>query len=251
MPEVLNGLGAAGAGSGGMSVVEMFISAHIVVKCVMIGLLLASVWSWAIIIEKLFAFRRARIEADKFEQMFWSGQSLEELYSGLSRGNSIAMAALFVAAMREWKRSVEGSIRALGGIQMRVEKVMDVTIGREMERLDRRLLFLATVGSTAPFVGLFGTVWGIMSSFQAIAASKNTSLAVVAPGIAEALFATALGLLAAIPAVIFYNKFSADSSRLGQRLEQFADEFSAIVSRQIDVRTPQAPQQPAPQQQAV
>ena len=120
------------------------------------------------------------------------------------------MAALFVAAMREWKRSVEGNIRALGGIQLRVEKVMDVTISREMERLDRRLLFLATVGSTAPFVGLFGTVWGIMTSFQAIAVSKNTNLAVVAPGIAEALFATALGLVAAIPAVIFYNKFSAD-----------------------------------------
>jgi biopolymer transport protein TolQ len=147
------------------------------------------------------------------------------------------MAALFVAAMREWKRSVEGNIRALGGIQLRVEKVMDVTISREMEQLDRRLLFLATVGSTAPFIGLFGTVWGIMTSFQAIAASKNTNLAVVAPGIAEALFATALGLLAAIPAVIFYNKFAADSSRLSQRLEAFADEFSAIVSRQIDVRT--------------
>ena len=146
------------------------------------------------------------------------------------------MASLFVAAMREWKRSVEGNIRALGGIQLRVEKVMDVTISREMELLDRRLLFLATVGSTAPFVGLFGTVWGIMSSFQAIAASKNTSLAVVAPGIAEALFATALGLLAAIPAVIFYNKFAANSSRLAQRLEAFADEFSAIVSRQIDVQ---------------
>jgi biopolymer transport protein TolQ len=147
------------------------------------------------------------------------------------------MASLFVAAMREWKRSVEGNIRALGGIQLRVEKVMDVTISREMEQLDRRLLFLATVGSTAPFVGLFGTVWGIMTSFQAIAVSKNTNLAVVAPGIAEALFATALGLLAAIPAVIFYNKFAADSSALSQRLEAFADEFSAIVSRQIDVRT--------------
>ena len=180
----------------------------------MIGLLLASVWSWAIIVEKLFAFRRARREADRFEQMFWSGQSLEELYTGLSRGRTISMASLFVAAMREWKRSVEGNIRALGGIQLRVEKVMDVTISREMERLDRRLLFLATVGSTAPFVGLFGTVWGIMTSFQAIAVSKNTNLAVVAPGIAEALFATALGLLAAIPAVIFYNKFSAGFSRL-------------------------------------
>jgi biopolymer transport protein TolQ len=213
------------------------LQAHLVVKIVMIGLLLASIWSWAIIVEKLVSFRRARVENDRFEQMFWSGQSLDELYGGLMRGKTITMGALFVAAMREWKRSVEGNIRALGGIQLRVEKVMDVTISREMERLDRRLLFLATVGSTAPFIGLFGTVWGIMTSFQAIAVSKNTNLAVVAPGIAEALFATALGLLAAIPAVIFYNKFAADSARIGQRLEAFADEFAAIVSRQIDVRS--------------
>jgi biopolymer transport protein TolQ len=221
----------------GVSFLELFLQASPIVQLVMTGLLLASVWSWAIIIEKLFAFRRAKLEADRFEQTFWSGQSLDELYSGLSRGRTIAIAALFVAAMREWKRSVEGNIRALGGIQLRVEKVMDVTISREMERLDRRLLFLATVGATAPFVGLFGTVWGIMTSFQAIAVSKNTSLAVVAPGIAEALFATALGLMAAIPAVIFYNKFSADSAQISQRLEAFADEFAAIVSRQIDVRS--------------
>lgn len=224
------------AGGGEHSIVQMFVQAHPAVKFVMIGLVLASIWSWAIIFTKIFAFRNARREADKFEQMFWSGQSLEELYAALARDRSFSMAALFVAAMREWKRSVEGNIRALGGIQLRVEKVMDVTISREMERLERSLLFLATVGSTAPFVGLFGTVWGIMTSFQAIAVSKNTSLAVVAPGIAEALFATALGLLAAIPAVIAYNKFSADSARLAQRLEAFADEFSAIVSRQIDVR---------------
>jgi biopolymer transport protein TolQ len=223
--------------AGGVSFLELFIAASPVVQAVMAGLLVASIWSWAIIFEKLFAFRRARIEADKFEQTFWSGQSLDELYNGLARGRTIAIAALFVAAMREWKRSVEGNIRALGGIQLRVEKVMDVTISREMERLDRRLLFLATVGSTAPFVGLFGTVWGIMTSFQAIAISKNTNLAVVAPGIAEALFATALGLMAAIPAVIFYNKFSADSAQISQRLEAFADEFAAIVSRQIDVRS--------------
>jgi biopolymer transport protein TolQ len=221
----------------GVSFIELFMQASPTVQAVMIGLLLASIWSWAIIIEKVFAFRRARVESDKFEQMFWSGQSLDELYTNLSRGRTITMAALFVAAMREWKRSVEGNIRALGGIQLRVEKVMDVTISREMERLDRRLLFLATVGSTAPFVGLFGTVWGIMTSFQAIAVSKNTSLAVVAPGIAEALFATALGLLAAIPSVIFYNKFSADSQQISQRLSAFADEFAAIVSRQIDVRS--------------
>ncbi len=222
---------------GGFSFLELFLNAHIVVQLVMAGLLIASIWSWAIVIEKYFAFRRARAESDRFEHMFWSGQSLDELYTALSRTKPITMAALFVAAMREWKRSVEGNIRALGGIQLRVEKVMDVTISREMERLDRRLLFLATVGSTAPFVGLFGTVWGIMSSFQAIAVSKNTNLAVVAPGIAEALFATALGLVAAIPAVIFYNKFSADSAQISHRLEAFADEFAAIVSRQIDVRT--------------
>jgi biopolymer transport protein TolQ len=225
------------AAAPGFSFLDMFLTAHPVVKFVMLGLIFASIWAWAIIIEKFFAFRRARREADRFEQQFWSGQSLEELYAALSRGRTFSMASLFVAAMREWKRSVEGNVRAMGGIQMRVEKVMDVTISREMELLDRRLLFLATVGSTAPFVGLFGTVWGIMSSFQAIASAKNTNLAIVAPGIAEALFATALGLLAAIPAVIFYNKFAADSSRLGQRLEAFADEFSAIVSRQIDVRT--------------
>jgi biopolymer transport protein TolQ len=222
---------------GGISMLEMFLSASLIVQVVMVGLLVASVWSWAIIFSKIFLFRRARRETDKFEQLFWSGQSLEELYGTMSRGKTESMASLFVAAMREWKRTMEGNPRTLGGIQMRVEKVMDVTISREMERLDRSLLFLATVGSTAPFVGLFGTVWGIMTSFQAIAMSKSTNLAVVAPGIAEALFATALGLLAAIPSVIFYNKLSADSGRLGQRLEGFADEFSAIISRQIDVRT--------------
>ena len=222
------------AGNHGLSFLKLFLGADIVVQLVMLGLLLASIWSWAIIVEKLFSFTKARREVDRFEQAFWSGQSLDELYSGLARGQTIAMAALFVAAMREWKRSVDGNIRSLGGIQLRVEKVMDVTIGREMERLDRRLLFLATVGATAPFVGLFGTVWGIMNSFQAIAVSKNTNLAVVAPGIAEALFATSIGLMAAIPAVIFYNKFSSDSARIGQRLEAFADEFAAIVSRQID-----------------
>ena len=225
------------ATAGGFSFLELFLQAHVVVQLVMLGLLVASVWSWAIVVEKLVAFRRARRESEYFENMFWSGQSLDELYGALSGSKTITTAALFVAAMREWKRSVEGNIQALGGIQLRVDKVMDVTINREMERLDRRLLFLATVGATAPFVGLFGTVWGIMTSFQAIAVSKNTSLAVVAPGIAEALFATALGLLAAIPAVIFYNMFSAESAQISHRLEAFADEFSAIVSRQIDVRS--------------
>jgi biopolymer transport protein TolQ len=220
----------------GISFYELFIHASLTVQIVMVGLLLASVWSWAIIIEKLISFARAKRETNKFEQLFWSGQSLEELYSALSRQRTQAMSALFVAGMREWKRSVEVNPKTLRGIQLRVEKVMDVTILREIERLESRLLFLATVGSTAPFIGLFGTVWGIMTSFQAIATSKNTSLAVVAPGIAEALFATALGLLAAIPSVIFYNKFSNEAGRLEQRLGGFADEFAAIVSRQVDTR---------------
>jgi biopolymer transport protein TolQ len=219
-----------------LSILELFRNAHIVVKIVMIGLLLASVWSWAIIIEKFFLFARTKKETDAFEAVFWSGQSLEELYQALSQRRNTGMAALFVAAMREWKRSIERNPKPTPGTQLRVEKVMDVTISRELERLERRLTFLATVGSTAPFVGLFGTVWGIMTSFQAIAVSKNTNLAVVAPGIAEALFATALGLLAAIPAVIFYNKFNSQAARQGARLEGFADEFAAILSRQIDVR---------------
>jgi biopolymer transport protein TolQ len=227
---------APAAPSADFSFLSLFLQAHIVVKLVMIGLLLASVWSWGIIIEKTFVFGRTRRETDEFERLFWSGQSLDELYALMSQRRASSMASLFIAAMREWRRSIENTVRPLAGVQDRIERVMDVTIAREMDRLERRLLFLATVGSTAPFVGLFGTVWGIMTSFQSIAASKNTSLAVVAPGIAEALFATALGLLAAIPAVIFYNKFASETSRFSQRFDGFADEFLAIVSRQIDMR---------------
>ncbi len=216
-----------------LSIWELFRNAHIVVKIVMLGLLAASIWSWAIILEKFFQFARTKKETDKFEQVFWSGQSLVELYQALNQRRNTSMAALFVAGMREWLRSSE-TAKPSAGTQLRVQKVMDVAISREVERLERRLTFLATVGSTAPFVGLFGTVWGIMTSFQAIAVSKNTNLAVVAPGIAEALFATALGLLAAIPAVIFYNKFNSEVARHAARLEGFADEFAAILSRQID-----------------
>jgi biopolymer transport protein TolQ len=219
------------------SFLALFLQAHIVVKIVMIGLVLASVWGWAVIIEKFIIYARTRRETDEFERLFWSGQSLDELYTMISPRRNTALAALFVAAMREWRRSIEATPKPLAGVQHRIERVMDVTINREIDRLERRLLFLATVGSTAPFIGLFGTVWGIMTSFQSIAASKNTSLAVVAPGIAEALFATALGLLAAIPAVIFYNKFSAEAGRLTQRFESFSDEFIAIVSRQLDMRS--------------
>lgn len=224
------------AGNGDISLISLFEQAHLIVKIVIIGLLLSSVWTWAIIVDKTILYSRIRRQMDRFEKLFWSGQSLEELYRSLSGRTPTAMASVFVAAMREWKRSFEAGARSPMGLQMRIDKVLDVTIARETERLERRLLFLATVGSSAPFIGLFGTVWGIMSSFQAIANSKNTALAVVAPGIAEALLATALGLLAAIPAVVAYNKLSSDASKIGQRLEGFADEFSAILSRQVDER---------------
>ncbi len=219
-----------------LSIFTLFWQAHWIVKTVMIGLLVCSVWVWAIAIDKVILYARAKRAMDGFEQTFWSGQSLEELYRMVSARPNHSMAALFVAAMREWKRSFEGHPHSFAGLQMRIEKVMDVTIMREIERLERRLLVLATVWSAGPFIGLFGTVWGIMTSFQSIAASKNTSLAVVAPGIAEALFATAIGLVAAIPATIFYNKFSSEVNKQAQRLEGFADEFAAILSRQIDER---------------
>jgi biopolymer transport protein TolQ len=219
-----------------LSIFTLFLQAHWIVKSVMVGLMVCSIWVWAIAIDKLILYARTTRAMDGFEQTFWSGQSLEELYRMVSARPNHSMAALVVAAMREWKRSFEGAPRSFAGLQMRIEKVMDVTIMREIERLERRLLVLATVGSAGPFIGLFGTVWGIMTSFQSIAASKNTSLAVVAPGIAEALFATAIGLVAAIPATIFYNKFSSEVNKQAQRLEGFADEFAAILSRQIDER---------------
>ncbi len=219
------------------SLLSLFLDASIVVQAVMVGLLLASIWCWAIIVDKTLLFARSKRQLNQFEQVFWSGQSLEDLYRTVSERPNYGMAALFVAAMSEWKRSFERNARSPIGLQTRIDKVLDVAMAREMERLEKRLLFLATLGSSAPFIGLFGTVIGIMTSFQAIAGSKSTNLAVVAPGIAEALMATALGLLAAIPAVVAYNKLSADAGKIATRLEGFADEFSAILSRQIDEKT--------------
>jgi biopolymer transport protein TolQ len=233
-PEVVQGALAEPAGT--FSLLALFWQAHIVVKLVILGLLAASVWCWAIIVDKLLLYSRLRRQIDKFESVFWSGQSLDQLYQQVSQRDVHGTAALFVAAMKEWKRTYESNVRSLQGLASRIDRVMDVTLAREVDRLERRLLVLATVGSAGPFIGLFGTVWGIMTSFQAIAASKNTNLAVVAPGIAEALLATALGLLAAIPAVMFYNKFSTQVSRLATRMEGFSDEFAAILSRQIDER---------------
>ena len=225
--------------SASLSVWALFWQAGWIVKLVMIGLLGASIWTWAIIIDKIIAYGRMRLALNRFEQTFWSGQSLEELYRTLSERNTTGMGSIFVAAMREWKKSFEKGARAPLGLQTRIDKAMDLALTREMERLEGRLGFLATIGSAAPFIGLCGTVVGIMTSFQAIAGSKSTSLAVVAPGIAEALLATAIGLLAAIPAVVAYNKLSSDAGKLAVRMEGFADEFSAILSRQIDEKVAQ------------
>jgi biopolymer transport protein TolQ len=221
----------------GISVVSLFWRADPLVKGVMILLLLASLWSWAIIINKSLALSALRRRAQKFEKTFWSGQSLDELYQQFSAKADHPMATVFIAALREWRRAFEGGPpreAMLVGVRDRIEKAMSVTISRETDGIESHLGFLATVGATAPFIGLFGTVWGIMNSFSAIAARHDTTLAVVAPGIAEALFATAMGLLAAIPAVIFYNRFVNEIGRYGNRLDAFADEFSTILSRQLD-----------------
>lgn len=219
-----------------LSLLSLFLHADAVVKLVMVILLLASIWVWTIIIEKIMTIRRANREADAFEDSFWSGGSLDELYEREGADPSNPMAAVFGAAMSEWKRTarIAGSEIGKTGVKERVDRAMNVTIMREMERMERFMIFLASVGATAPFIGLFGTVWGIMHSFSAIAAMHNTDLAVVAPGIAEALFATAIGLVAAIPAVLAYNKLSNDLSRFAGRLEGFGTEFSAILSRQTE-----------------
>ena len=189
------------------------------------------------IIEKSVRLRLLNRDATEFEDSFWSGGSLDALYDRIGAQPLDPMGAVFSSAMKEWRRSAEtGNLTVDRGSSLteRIERVMDVTLSRELEHVERQMIILASTGSTAPFIGLFGTVWGIMNSFQSIAMSKNTSLAVVAPGIAEALFATALGLLAAIPAVIAYNKISKDLDRYAARLEDFSSEFSAIISRQLD-----------------
>lgn len=220
------------------SVWALFLKADIIVKAVMIFLFVASIWCWAIIVEKILRLRKLNSSAEKFEDIFWSGGSLDTLYDQIGTQPTDPMSAVFSAAMREWRRSVDsgGGPDSSSSLMERINRVMDVTVNREIERIERQMTILASTGSTAPFVGLFGTVWGIMNSFQAISITKNTSLAVVAPGIAEALFATALGLVAAIPAVIAYNKISKDLDRYAARLDDFSSEFSAIILRQMEGR---------------
>jgi len=216
------------------SLLALFLRATIVVKIVMFMLVLASVWSWAIIVQKFINYRKARSEGDQFEEAFWSGQPLDQIFDRVGQKPRSAIEKIFTAGMSEWKRSHRSDGGLMAGAQQRIDRAMNVAIGRETDSLMSGLTFLATVGSISPFVGLFGTVWGIKNSFQEIAAQQSTNLAVVAPGIAEALVATGLGLLAAIPAVIFYNKLSGDAERLAADNETFADEFSMILSRQLD-----------------
>ncbi|MBL3571211.1 protein TolQ [Rhodovulum sp. BSW8] len=216
------------------SLLALFLRATITVKLVMLLLIVASFWSWSIIIQKIITYRKARAEAARFDEEFWSGEPLDELFDKIGPEPQAAPERIFAAGMMEWRRSHRQDGKLIAGAAARIDRSMDVAIAKETDSLNAGLSFLATVGSTAPFVGLFGTVWGIKHAFEQIALQQNTNLAVVAPGIAEALVATALGLLAAIPAVIFYNKLSADSDRLGGGYESFADEFSTILSRQLD-----------------
>ncbi|WP_113911979.1 protein TolQ [Roseovarius dicentrarchi] len=217
-----------------MSMWGMFAQATFIVKLVMLLLIGASFWAWSIIVQKLILYRKARREAEAFDRQFWSGEPLDELFEQIGTDPAGQSQRIFASGMMEWRRSHRTDGGMIAGATARIDRSMDVAIAKESEALQSGLTVLATVGSIAPFVGLFGTVWGIMHAFIGIAASQNTSLAVVAPGIAEALLATALGLLAAIPAVIFYNKLSADSDRIVAGYEAFADEFATILSRQLD-----------------
>ncbi|MGB1036263.1 MAG: protein TolQ [Candidatus Puniceispirillales bacterium] len=220
-----------------LSIWGLFLQADIIVKLVILMLVVASIWSWSIIIDKIRTLRLQNALADEFEDVFWSGEHIDRIYDRLGGQPDGIMASVFVAAMREWRRVSGKAIRQPGQIVSsanRIDRNMEVTMSREMEQMEKGMTFLASVGSVAPFVGLFGTVWGIMNSFQAIAISKNTSLAVVAPGIAEALFATALGLVAAIPAVVAYNRFNARIDALGARVDRFSGEFSSMLSRQLE-----------------
>ncbi|CUH64263.1 Biopolymer transport protein ExbB [Thalassovita gelatinovora] len=213
----------------------LFARATLTVKLVMILLIVASFWSWSTIIQKLITYRKARREAARFDRNFWSGEPLDALFEQIGADPKGHSEKIFAAGMIEWRRSHRDDGGLIAGAQARIDRSMDVAIAKEAEGLQNGLPILATVGSTAPFVGLFGTVWGIMHAFINIAEQQNTNLAVVAPGIAEALLATGLGLLAAIPAVVFYNKLSADADRIIAGYEAFADEFSTILSRQLDL----------------
>lgn len=216
----------------------MFWEADIVVKAVMLILVVASVWTWAIIFEKRNILKRLNKRAKNFEDAFWSGEPLDKLHARVKKSENDPMLDVFSEGMNEWNTGVQNGLPQAddlqAGLRQRIERTMAISINREMNRLERGMTFLATTGSVSPFIGLFGTVWGIMNSFAAIANTQNTNLAVVAPGIAEALFATALGLVAAIPAVVAYNTFTHQLARYGDRLEALSVDLLAILSRYIE-----------------
>lgn len=216
------------------SLIALFLRATLTVKLVMLLLIAASIWSWGIIIQKHLVFRRTRAAVTGFDAAFWSGEPLDELYQRVGRNPATGSERIFAAGMGEWQRSHRQDGALIPGAGQRIDRSMDVAINREVRGLNAGLTFLASVGSASPFIGLFGTVWGIKTSFEEIAMAQSTNLAVVAPGIAEALIATGLGLLAAIPATIFYNKLSDDSDAIAADYEQFADEFGTLLSRNLD-----------------
>ncbi len=216
------------------SMVALFARATFTVKVVMVLLMVMSFWSWATIVQKHILFRKARKEAAVFDRAFWSGEPLDELFEKIGPQPEGASEKIFAAGMLEWRRSHRQDGALIAGAQARIDRAMNVAIAREAEQLNKGLSFLATTGSTAPFIGLFGTVWGIKHAFEQIAISQNTNLAVVAPGIAEALLATGIGLVAAIPAVVFFNKLNSDSEQILGGYDSFADEFATILSRQLD-----------------
>ena len=206
------------------SIITLFLRADIIVKTVIIILIVSSIYSWAIIFEKIKLFKKINKSTDEFENKFWKSKSAESFYNSLPSNVNDPMANLFKDSMQVLLKSKRSS-----NLDEKMSRMLEINVEQQMEKIDKSYTFLATVGSTAPFIGLFGTVWGIMNSFQSIAISRNTSLAIVAPGIAEALFATALGLLAAVPAVVAYNKFSSDSKKYSQKLENFSKKFLSII----------------------
>tara|TARA_B100001123_G_C15129767_1_gene954809 strand:- start:119 stop:838 length:720 start_codon:yes stop_codon:yes gene_type:complete len=220
------------------SMLSLFLRADFIVKSVIIILILSSIWSWTIIVTKIISYRRLKQLESEFDEIFWSGNSFDDLYETFNNNQNDPKSKIFCSAMEEWKKSkkVRSKMHStnISSLKERMNRSMLVTFNKEIESLEKNLTFLATAGSTAPFVGLFGTVWGIMNSFQSIAIAQNTNLAVVAPGIAEALFATALGLFVAIPAVVAYNKISSDLSKYFLSLESFIDQFSTIFFRQLE-----------------
>lgn len=236
LPSMQVETGALEAVATDFSVPELFMKAHIFVKLVIVVLVIASLWSWVVIVDKGIAFRVLKKRADDFEQTFWSGRTLDELATGLAGEARDPMGRIFSAAMREWKESASGGAKLsadVNGTRARLDRVMNLVVNRELTKMEKGMTVLATIGSASPFIGLLGTVWGLITTFRAISTAGSTDLIVILPGIAEALFATALGLLAAIPAVIFYNKYSADLNAYAGRLEGYVDELSAILSRKL------------------